>query len=77
MIYTNYHTETSILDLVGIETIPVIREGNSITAVLASQDISFSPGSGIYSQPNLTTMQFDSELLRLNMPRVPRMFMLQ
>ncbi len=69
MIYTNYHAATSVLDLVGIETIPVIREGNSIRAVLASQDIRFSPDQESILSFNLSTMQFDSEILRLDMPR--------
>jgi hypothetical protein len=69
LLYTNYNTGTSVLDLLGIETIPVIRDGNNIHVALASMDIRLNPDQGSFLQLNLNTLEIQSELLRLEAPR--------
>jgi len=69
MLFTDYHTESSILDLIGIETIPVIREGENTQVVLASMDISFNPDKESILSLNLTNLEIESELLRLDAVR--------
>jgi hypothetical protein len=66
MIYTDYHLGTNTLELVGIETIPAIREAGRIIVALASQDIRFSPDQQSILQINLNTLQIESEFLRLD-----------
>jgi hypothetical protein len=69
IIYTGYHTHSNTLDIVGIETIPVILDGNYLHVALAGQDISLNPDEQSLLAINLTTFQIESELLRLDMPR--------
>ncbi|HNW57340.1 MAG TPA: hypothetical protein PLR88_03305 [Bacteroidales bacterium] len=69
MLFTDYHTESSTLDLIGIETIPVIREGENTQVVLASMDISLNPDKESILSLNLTTLEIESELLRLDAVR--------
>lgn len=69
LLFTDYHAESAVLELVGIETIPVIRDGNNIHVALASMDISFNPDVESFLQLNLTTLEIESELFRLETPR--------
>jgi hypothetical protein len=67
LIYTDYRAGTHTMELLGIETIPVIRDGNSIHIALASQDIRLSPDQQSILSIDLNTLQIESELLRLEM----------
>jgi hypothetical protein len=69
LLYTNYHAGSNTLDLLGIETIPVIRDGDNIHIALASQEIKLNPDQESFLNINLNTLEIESELLRLNMPR--------
>lgn len=74
LLYTNYHAGSDILDLVGIETIPVMRDGDNIHIALASQEIKLNPDQESFLSINLNTFEIESELLRLNMPRPPDVY---
>jgi hypothetical protein len=65
ILLTNYHAATTTFDLVGIETIPVIRVGNHINLALASMDIQLNPDQSSLFTLNLTTGEVETELLRL------------
>lgn len=69
LLYTDYHTGTSTLDLIGIETVPVIRDGNNIQVAMASMDVRFNPNKESILSLNLTTFEIQSELFRLEQPR--------
>jgi hypothetical protein len=69
MLFTDFHAGTNTLDLIGIETIPVIREGYDVRVVLADMDISLNPDQSSILSINLTDLEVQSELLRLDMPR--------
>jgi hypothetical protein len=69
LIYTDYHSENTTLDILGIETVPLICEGNSVHVALAKQDISLNPDVDALLSINLNTLQIQSELFRLDMPR--------
>ena len=69
LLYTDYHAGSNTLDLVGIETIPVIRDGDNLHIALASQEISLNPDQESFLSINLSTLEIESELLRLDMPR--------
>jgi hypothetical protein len=69
LLFTDYHAGTSTFDLIGIETIPVIREGDYTHVVLASMDIRFNPDQESMLQLNLNTLEVESEFLRIDMPR--------
>jgi hypothetical protein len=66
ILLTDYHAATTTFDLVGIETIPVIREGNHIRLALASMDIRLNPDESSLLSVNLTTGEVQTELLRLD-----------
>jgi hypothetical protein len=68
LIYTDYEVGTNTLDIVGIETIPVLRDGNYIHVVMASQDIQLNPEQQALLSIDLNTFQIESELFRLDMP---------
>jgi len=69
LIFTDYHTDEEIFDLVGLETIPVILDGNDLHVALAHMDIQLNPDQQSLLQINLTTLEIESELLRLDAPR--------
>lgn len=69
IIYTNYRYNDRVLDLVGIQTIPVIKEGNTTHVAMASQDIQLNPDQESILSLDLNTMQVTSEYLRLDMER--------
>ncbi|HLO57572.1 MAG TPA: hypothetical protein VK179_02440 [Bacteroidales bacterium] len=66
VIYTDYHSENTTLDILGIETIPLLCEGNSVHVALAKQDISLNPDVDALLSINLNTLQIQSELIRLD-----------
>ena len=68
MLYTDYHIGSSTLDLVGIETIPVIRDGDKLLVALAGMDIRLNPDQESILRLNLTTLEIESELFRLEAP---------
>jgi hypothetical protein len=69
LLFTDFHTASATLELVGIETIPVIREDNDIHVALASMDVKLNPDQESILQLNLTTFEVESELLRLESTR--------
>lgn len=68
MIFSNYYYDSRILELVGIETIPVIIESDNIHIALASQEIDLNPDQDAFLAINLDDFQFESELIRLDQP---------
>ena len=68
LVLTRYQTNSSTLEILGIRTIPVIREENTISLALAGMDISFNPDTEAILSLNLTTLEVESELLRLGAP---------
>jgi|WetSurSiteA1Bulk_404760.scaffolds.fasta_scaffold00052_14 hypothetical protein len=69
ILYSDYNAGTEILDLIGIETIPVMRDGNNITIALADMDIRLNPDQVSLLQVNLGTLEITTELKRLEMTR--------
>jgi|WetSurMetagenome_2_1015567.scaffolds.fasta_scaffold20578_2 hypothetical protein len=69
LIYTDYHAYSQTIDLVGIQTVPAILDGNSIEIALATQDIQLNPDEDALLSINLNTLEVASELFRLDMPR--------
>jgi hypothetical protein len=69
MLYTDYHRGSEMLDLVGIETIPVIREGNCTHVAMANQDIKLNPDQQSILSIDLNTLEIESEYFRLDVPR--------
>jgi hypothetical protein len=69
IIYSNYDYRSNLLEFVGIETIPVIVDGSDIHVVLASQEISLNPDQDALLAIDLDNFQFESEILRLDLPR--------
>jgi len=68
IILTDFHAGTSTLDLLGIKTIPVIREAEHIHIALASMDIQINPDQEALLSLNLNTLEIESELIRLETP---------
>jgi len=68
LLYTNYQAGDDVIELLGIETIPVIRDGDNIAVALATADISLNPDEDALLQINLSTLEIESELFRLDMP---------
>jgi hypothetical protein len=69
LLFTDFQSGTNIIELIGMETIPVIRYEGSIRVALANMDISLNPDQESILSLNLTTLEIESELLRLEMPR--------
>jgi len=72
IIFSNYDYRLHIIELIGIETIPVILESEEIHMVLASQEISLNPDQDdrdALLSIDLDNFQFESEIIRLDMPR--------
>lgn len=67
LIFTNYDYGSNTFELLGIETIPVIREDNNIRIAVASQEISLNPDEDALLSIDLDNVQFESELVRLDM----------
>jgi hypothetical protein len=67
LLFTRYHSGNAVLDILGIKTIPVIRNDSSIMVALASMDIKLNPDSESLLSMNLGTLEIESELLRLEM----------
>jgi hypothetical protein len=65
LILTDYHFGASTLDLLGIQTIPVIRDADHISIALAGMDIQMNPDQDALLSLNLSTLEIESELLRL------------
>lgn len=65
---TDYHIGSSTLDILGIQTIPVIRDADHINIALAGMDIQMNPDQEALLSLNLSTMEIESELLRLETP---------
>jgi hypothetical protein len=65
LILTDYHIGASTLDLLGIQTIPVIRDADHINVALAGMDIQLNPDQEALLSLDLTTLEIESELLRL------------
>ncbi len=65
LILTDYHIGASTLDLLGIQTIPVIRDLDHINVALAGQDIQLNPDQDALLSLNLSTLEIESELFRL------------
>jgi hypothetical protein len=68
LILTDYHFGNSTLDLLGIQTIPVIRDADHIHIALAGMDIQLNPDTEALLSLNLSTLEIESELLRLETP---------
>jgi hypothetical protein len=68
LILTDYHFGHSTLDLLGIQTIPAIRVANHINVALAGMDIQLNPDKEALLSLNLSTLEIESELLRLETP---------
>ncbi len=66
LLFTDYNTVAGTIDLLGIETIPVIKDGNHIQLAMADMDISLNPDQQSLLQINLNTLEIESELLRLD-----------
>ena len=69
LILTDYHSESGIIDVIGIETIPVIRDGTHLQVAMGSQDIKLNPNQNSFFSIDLDSLQFSSELLRLENQR--------
>jgi hypothetical protein len=69
IIFTDYHAGSSTIDLLGIETIPAIRDGNHICIALAGMEIKMNPDQESLLSVNLNTLEIESELFRLEAPR--------
>jgi hypothetical protein len=69
LVMTDYHAGTSTLDLLGIKTIPVIRDGDHINIALADMDIQLNPDQDALLRLDLNTLEIESELIRLETPR--------
>jgi hypothetical protein len=65
MIFTDYNTESGTLNILSIQTIPVMLEGNDLQVVMAGQDISLNPDKRNLLSINLSTFEIESELFRL------------
>ncbi len=66
---TRYESVAQTISVLGIKTIPVIREGEHISLALASMDIQLNPDQDALLSLNLNTMDVQSELFRLDEPR--------
>lgn len=69
VIYSNYNYRSNLIELVGIETIPVILKGDDIHIAIGSQEISLNPDQKALLTIDLDDFQFESEILRLDVPR--------
>jgi hypothetical protein len=69
LIFTDYQAGSSTLDLLGMETIPVIHDGDHISIALASMEIQMNPDQQSLLSINLNTLEIESELIRLETPR--------
>jgi hypothetical protein len=65
---TDYHLGSSTLDILGIQTIPVIRDADHINIALAGMDIQMNPDQEALLSLNLSTLEIESEWLRLETP---------
>lgn len=69
LLFTDYQSETATFDLLAIKTIPVILDEDGLIRVaLASQDISLNPNQESILQLNLSTLEIESEYIRLDHP---------
>ncbi|MBN1145337.1 MAG: hypothetical protein JXA72_12980 [Bacteroidales bacterium] len=69
LLFTDYQSETSTFDLLAIKTIPVIRDDEGLLRIaLASQDICMNPDQESILQINLSTLEIESEYMRLDHP---------
>jgi len=66
LLFTNFHVASKTFDLVGLQTVPVIRDGNTIHVALATIDVSLNPDQEALASINLTTGEIESALLRLD-----------
>lgn len=69
LLYTDYNSATQTISFLGIQTVPAIRDGNNIEILLATQDIRLNPDQNALFTLNLSTFEFESELLKLDLPR--------
>lgn len=69
LLFTDYQSETTTFDLLAIKTIPVILDDDGLLRVaLATQDISLNPDQESILQLNLSTLEIESEYMRLDHP---------
>lgn len=69
LLFTDYQSETSTFDLLAIKTVPVILDEDGLLRVaLASQDICLNPDQESILQINLSTLEIESEYMRLDHP---------
>ncbi len=74
LLYANYNSSTQVISFLGIQTVPAFRDGNNIEILLATQDIRFNPDQTSLFSLNLSTLEFESELLKLDVPRPPNVY---
>ena len=69
ILLTGYDAGTSTFDLLGIKTVPVIRNNDHISVAMASMDIQLNPDQDALLSLNLNTLEIQTELLRLDEPK--------
>jgi hypothetical protein len=69
VVFLNYSVGSRVIEILGIETIPVLMESENIHIALAGQEISLNPDQDALLAVDLDDQQFESELLRLDLPR--------
>lgn len=65
LLFTSYNAGTTVLSLLGIETIPVIQHDGSIMIALADMDIKFDPDQQSILEIDLDEMEISTEFDRL------------
>jgi len=68
VIITDFHAGDAILDVLGIKTIPVIRDAEHTRIALANMDIQLNPDQESFLQIDLNSLEIESKLLRLQTP---------
>jgi hypothetical protein len=69
LIFTDFHYGTNTFNLVGIETIPVLKEGDYVHVVCANQEVRLNPDQNAILSIDLDDLEFQSELIRIDLPR--------
>jgi len=69
LILTDYHAGTSVFDLLGIYTIPVIRDAGHLKIALANMDVQLNPGQDALASLDLDDLEIETELMRLDEER--------
>jgi hypothetical protein len=69
LMITKYEAIDQTISVLGIKTVPAIRDGDHITLALASMDIQLNPDEDALLMLNLNTLEVQSELFRLDAPR--------